>query len=625
MPSGTVVTNAIFVLREWLAASNSKPGARLPSERLLIKQLGIKHNRINRAMSRLIAEGVVQREGYKLYYKGEKKLNSVAFTCDLVLARRSVHLKNYRKLARELGIELRTYHYESIGEAVRQLHALDSPRTESVLFDPPYGLSASIWAPVLGQLLAHGIPAISIRQFADNIPCVLPDQVRAVKLAFSHLRDLGHEQMAFFTIPPRSSVSMETYQAWQSQPWGKNARSSAKRVAFYDGVREDIQNLARKLAGEWKAVTALVVYTVNDSVVPHLLEELVRQKLNVPKDLSLICLSDLPHLTTSNLRVSTVSFDSALIHEVVFRLAQRLARKKQGIGLLPPFPYLSVQPYFLLRESTGPIGSSVQKKTTSGEDTSRSPLAGDPVETPESLRRRLRALLKRPYALTMTGKSSHFTSVDLAPFVNRPLNYRKGWMGDLPLAHFDAGKHVIHGVPFQVLGGTSRTDPGGIIFRSLTNETGNSVGLPSRLKIPIEAKAVAVYFLHGCGYTRLLSRFATYAFYAGSKRLGSVPLVALGQPPHDWDAAQLEKNAQKANIQDWWPDFPHVDFPGARQAPVVPVNEEDMTHRNAFLYTLEWQNPFPELKISHMEITVDSEQSTTLGVLAISVLAKSTD
>jgi len=616
------VSDAILTLRQWLASSGFKPGERIPSERQLILELGLKHNAVNRAMSRLISEGLVQREGYKLYYAAEKKPGTVAFTCDLVLARRSIWAKSYRKVAKELGIDLRLYYYESVDEALGHLHALDVPGTESVLFDPPHGPPVSLWSSALSQLLAHGIPAISIRQHADNIPCVLSDQTRGVELVFNHLSELGHEQMALLTIAPRASTSVEIYRAWQSLPWGKVARASARRIAFYDDVREDVQNLAGKLAGEWKEVTALVVYTVHDPVVPHLLDELARRKKHVPKDLSLIGLGDLPHLTTSNPPVSTAAFDAALMHETVFRLAQRLARKKHSTGLLPPSPCLYIQPYLIRRESTGPTASFVPKKKPPGGAAAAVLPSVDQGATPAEFKQTLRAMLRRPYALTMTAEASRFAAIDLSPFVNRPLNYRKGWMGDLPLTDFGAGRHMIHGVPFHVLGGPARSDHGAIIFRSRTNETGNARGLPARLTIPVGAKAAAIYVLHGCGYTRFLSPFATYGFFSGSKRLGAVPLVALGQTPHDWDAVHFERYSKKANIQDWWSDFPHVDFPGARQVPIVPSDENDATHRYAYLYTLEWKNPFPNLKITHMEVTVDANHSTTLGMIAVTSLAK---
>lgn len=623
MAYGVVVSDAILTLRQWLLSSDFKPGARIPSERQLAVQFGLKHNAVNRAMVRLIMEGLVAREGYKLYYAAEKNAGSVAFSCDLLLARRSIQLRSYRKVAKELGIDLRLHYYESVDEAVGHLHRLDAPGTESVLFDPPHGPPAMWWAPAMRQLLAHGIPAISIRQYAENVPCVLADQMRAVDLVFTHLRELGHTEMALFTISPRASVSIEIYKAWQSLPWEKNGRASAKRIAFYDDAREDVQALAKKLAGEWKNVTALVVYTVHDPVVPHLLEELARYKKYAPRDLSVIGLGDLPHLTTLNPPVSTAAFDSNLIHETVFRLAQRLARKKQITGLLPPFASLGVRPYLLLRESTQPVPGFVPKKKNLGDmpDAAQQP---DHGATPADFKQALKAMLRRPYALAMTAEAARFSTVDLSAFVNRPLNYRKGWLGDLPLVHFGAGKRMIHGVPFQVLGGPARTDHGAIVFRSRTNETGNSRDLPARLKIPIGSKAAAVYILHGCGYTRFLSPFATYDFYSGTKKLGSIPIVALGQPPYDWDAARFTRESQKANIQDWWGDFPHVDFPNARQVPIVPPDEDSSTHRYAYLYTLEWKNPFPKLNISHMEISVDADQSTTLGVIAVTCLNKAT-
>jgi hypothetical protein len=288
---------------------------------------------------------------------------------------------------------------------------------------------------------------------------------------------------------------------------------------------------------------------------------------------------------------------------------------------MPPVPCLNIEPYLKLRESTTPTATFAARKKTSG---AVAPVAAPPLDKgmdPGEIRQSLMAMLRRPYAVAMTAAPTRFTAIDLASHVNRPLNYRKGWLGDLPLVHLSAGRHVIHGIPFQLLGGPARTDCGAIVFRSKINETGNARGLPSRVKIPIGIKAEGVYILHGCGYTRFLTPFANYDFYSGKKLLGSVPMVALGQLPHDWDAAQFERDSQKANIQDWWSDFPHVDFPGARQAPVVPADDKVATNRYAFLYTLEWKNPRPHLRVTHVEISADAGQSTTLGVLAISVLA----
>jgi len=618
-----MVSDALLTLRRWLEASDFKHGERLPSERLLARQLGLKHNAINRAMARLLAEGLVQRDGYKLSYAGDGTSAACPFTCDLVLARRSFYSRSYLKTAKELGIGLRIHYYESMGEVLNHFHALDVPETECVLFDAPHVLPASLWESALRRLITHGIPAVSIRQHSPDIPCVQTDYARAVELAFSHLRDSGHREMALVSTSPRAPSACEIVAAWQSLRLQRGFRASSERIALYhEGREDDVRMIIEKLEGAWKSVSALAVYSDWEPIVPHLLEALAQRKRCVPKDLAVICLGDLPNLATTKPPVSTAAIDVSFMQESVFHLAQRLARKKQDMGILAPFPRVLIQPHLILRGSTRPLIPAKAGKRTSAAGLAAPifPVGQNADTSPAELSQNLENLIRRPYTLAAHAEESRFVTVSLDPFVNRPLNFRKGWLGDLPLAHFAAGKHKIHGVPFQVLGGHSRKDCGAIVFRSMANKTGKARSLPSRVRVPIGTRALSIYILHGCGYSRFLAPFARYDFFAGSKRLGSVPLVALGYPPPGCDAEQFEREARKANIQDWWPDFPHIDFPDARRVPVMEVEAAD-ANRHVFLYTLEWKNPFPRRKVTHMEITVDSGQPTTLGVVAVSFLA----
>lgn len=231
-----------------------------------------------------------------------------------------------------------------------------------------------------------------------------------------------------------------------------------------------------------------------------------------------------------------------------------------------------------------------------------------------------RSLLRRRYALTATAAPSRFRPLDLAPHANRPLNYRKGWLGDLPLRYPWTGAQVVHGVPFQVPGGRARTQPGAVVFRSAINQTGSRRPLPDRLRLEVGEQARAVYFLHGCGFAHVLSRFATYGFYSGRVLLGETGLVALGQPPPGEESGEGWRGADGANIQDWWPDVPQPDFPSAWRVPVPDGESEADASRHVCLYTLEWKNPTPERRLTHIVIEVDAEQTTTLGLLGVSVL-----
>jgi hypothetical protein len=307
----------------------------------------------------------------------------------------------------------------------------------------------------------------------------------------------------------------------------------------------------------------------------------------------------------------------ALVHETAFHLIQRAVRKKRTLGILPPSCCIRVQSQFTQRNSTQSPAS-----LPAGHHIAVTPRASTPERThltPEDCE----ACLRKAYPLAARASLSEkprFAPVDLATLVNRPLNFRRGWLGDLPLKQFPPGIHEIHGVPFNILGGPRRTDCGAIVFHSAVNITGKSRPLPDRVVIPINAKARSVYVLHGCGYAKFLNPFAKYRFMARRSCIEEVPLVTFGQPPPDYDPALQSPDAPKPNIQDWWPDFAHTDFPHARMAPLIESDEGTHLSRHVYLYTLEWINPEPDKLVDSLEISVDSTLSTTLGVLAVTAL-----
>ena len=617
MAYGTLVADAVLTLRRWLETSKFAAETRLPSERVLARQLGLGHYALNRAMSRLIAEGLVERDGYKLSYTPNKGTGR-RFSCDLVVPRTSVFLKSYCRVAKELDIDLKVHRWDALEEATALLHQLGDPQTESVLFDSPHGFPASIWHPAALRLVDLDIPIVTACQHASGIPSVVPDHPRALQIAFDHLREAGHREMALVTAQPRAAVAIEVLATWTSLCRQHGLASSGKRTFFQNNalaLREDARELAQQLAKDWRPVTALVVYSENKPAVAFFVEELARRQRQIPKNLSVVYLDDTPALQTSAPPISATAFDMALLQETAFRLLQRMARKKKAAGLLPPARAVLIPPEFHSRASVAVLPSAKAAKKRA----SSSPFPAGQGERKASASSAASSW-KRPYALTSLTDAARYVQADLAPFVNRPLNYRKGWLGDLPLKGLASGTHLIHGVPFQVLGGTSRSDCGAVVFQSTVNTTGSARKLPSRLTIPIGAKVRAVYVLHGCGYARFLQSFASYSFFSGKTRLGSQPLITLGQPFQDAGAKVFSEASLKANIQDWWPDFPHVDFPHARHVPIVHSESEEIAYRNRYLYTLEWINPRPNAPVTHMEVEVNPAQSTTLGLLAVSAL-----
>ena len=83
---------------------------------------------MNRAMSHLIAEGVILHDGYKLFLQAESPEKMSAFSCDLVVARRSSHIPGYRRLAKEMGIKLTIHTWNSVEDS-KSLSACIPPVT----------------------------------------------------------------------------------------------------------------------------------------------------------------------------------------------------------------------------------------------------------------------------------------------------------------------------------------------------------------------------------------------------------------------------------------------------------------------------------------------------------------
>lgn len=625
MSFGQRINEAEARLLEWLESTAPKPGTRLPSERALSTQLSLQHYALNRAMGRLIAKGHVRREGYKLFSTGELHA-SPAFACHLIISQNSTHLAGYLTVAKEMGIKLVLHPWLTINEPIGILEKLDVGEAEGVIFDAPYVLTDSTWAPITSRFRKRAIPIICMGQPANGLFSVLTDMAQSLQLALDHLLEQGHREIGLVTAPPTTPMFTEVLQAWDYLCYKRGLTASTGRIHLQASIRleDEIAAVTQVVTQKWQAATGLIVFSARDCNIQLLRDHLSQQGRRVPDSLSLLLIGNAKTSTATTSTVSSVSFDIGAVQETAFNLLQRAVRKKSVMGVLPAPYSLRIQSQLLLRNSTKPPLSVSEQAPGSPADATRFVPARtehtqEPVETPKMLEEHLRTA----YSLAARGslsERSRFAQIDLGAFVNRPLKFRRGWLGDLPLKHFLPGLHEIHGVPFNILGGASRSECGAVVFHSSVNVTARTKTLPDRITIPIGVKTRAVYILHGCGYAKFLQTFAHYDFHNRKTRVGRVPLTSLGHPPPDYSPDAPGANGPVPNIQDWWSDFPHKDFQGARMAPILENDTPGTPPRYVFLYTLEWINPKPDTLVTHLEISVNPELATTLGVLAITVL-----
>lgn len=619
MSCGHDVKEAEDLLREWLGACGLPTGSRLPSVRILSAQLGMRYYALNRAMTNLALQGVVDRQGYKLFIAGKRAPEKSLFPCDVVVARRSIYLPSYRKVAKEMGIQATIYPWDSTEELVAILKRLLHERSPGVVFAPPSEAYSAAWETVASKLADQDIPVVCVGHRVRNISSVIGDDDQALEVIFRQMTDLGHTDMALMALSPRTSASIGVLSQWRWLCRKYRFTSSEDRFIPGSGIKlmpEEIQKLARQLKGDWKDCTALVVYTDKEYPIQHFLDELSRNGVKVPSRLSVVFLGDFKALHVSTPSVSSTAIDVTLLHETVYFLLRRAQALKAQTGVLPRPSVMRLEQELVLRESTTFAPGSRATLSKNALAARSSDTRGfDP-----GLEADVEMAWLRPYDSCARVPESRFSTIDISDFVNRPINFRRGWFGDVPLRNLKPGRHTIHGIPFEVMGGNNRKDCGVIVLQSLVNSVGKARKLPSKVTCRIDQPARAIYILHACGYSKFLNRFAVYSFYNGRKKLGEVPIISLGKPPPEITPSEMKQALQTANIQDWWPDYPHFDFPHSRFAPMLEDGSADAIRRHVFLYTLEWINPSPDGAITHIEVTADAAQSTTLGILGVSVL-----
>lgn len=620
---GHRINEAESRLLEWLESASPKPGTRLPSERTLSAQLGLQHYALNRAMGRLIAKGRVRREGYKLFSTGEPQ-TAPSFTCHLIISQNSTHLPGYVGLAKEMGITLVLHTWLTINEPVGILEKLAVGETEGVIFDAPYVLTDAALEPITSRFRKRCIPIICMGQPANGLFSVLTDIAQSLQLAVEHLLELGHREIGLVTAPPQNPMAAEVLHAWDYLCHKHGLSGSAGRIHLQAGIRlkYEVVEVAGIVAQKWSPATAVIVFSPRDCDIQSLRDHLGQQGRRVPDALSLLLIGNAKTSTATTSTVSSVSFDIGAVQETAFNLLQRAIRRKNILGLLPSACSLRIQSQLLLRSSTRPPPSLQGRKPAASDHAS--PAQPGPPRPPVETIKDLESHVRTAYSLAARASLSErprFAKVDLRPYVNRPLKFRRGWLGDLPLKHLPPGPREIHGVPFDILGGASRSECGAVVFHSAVNVIGKTKRLPRRVTIPIGIKTQAVYILHGCGYAKFRQTFAHYRFLNRKNCIDEIPLVSLGEPPPGYSPDATDPDEAAPNIQDWWSDFSHTDFPPAsRMVPILENDDAGAPPRHVFLYTLEWINPRPGTLVTHLEIAVNPELATSLGVLAVTAV-----
>jgi LacI family transcriptional regulator, galactose operon repressor len=232
-------------------------------------------------------------------------------------------------------------------ELVRTLAA----QVDGILLCSPRMASRSLSA------LAQEVPIVVVNRDIDGIPAVMMDLASGARQAIDHLVELGHEELAYVGGPAVSWTNREL-------------RRSAVATAKARGVRLSVlgpftPNHAGGVASAavLRDTPATGVLAFNDSVAIGLLESLRDAGIEVPRQMSLIGVDDIPQAEVVRLTTIATPTETAGRAAVDMLLARAaVGRRGSASEGLPEEPMRNqlLPTSLIVRESTGPIPASAR-------------------------------------------------------------------------------------------------------------------------------------------------------------------------------------------------------------------------------------------------------------------------
>ncbi|HTQ63060.1 MAG TPA: LacI family DNA-binding transcriptional regulator [Candidatus Solibacter sp.] len=198
------------------------------------------------------------------------------------------------------------------------------------------------------------LPTVAVaghRQIAGVTNIVL-DHKRAARLALEHLKELGHEEIAFIQGQVFSSDSEERWNAitQAAQELGIRIRPELTiRIESTISTPEVGFPVTKELLARKRPFTALFAY--NDISAIGAMWALREAGLRVPEDVSVIGFDDIPGAAFSNPALTTVRQPLVRMGEIAAQTLVSQIEERDGY-----VPEIAIEPELAVRDSTARVG-----------------------------------------------------------------------------------------------------------------------------------------------------------------------------------------------------------------------------------------------------------------------------
>jgi DNA-binding LacI/PurR family transcriptional regulator len=214
----------------------------------------------------------------------------------------------------------------------------------------------------LTEKLALPTVAVAGHQRVEGVTNIVLDHKRAAHLALEHLKDLGHENIAFIKGQTFSSDSSDRWNAICEVAKELNISVRSELTVQLEGTDSTPAigyPYAKQLLARREPFSALFAY--NDISAIGSLWAFHEAGLRVPEDISVVGFDDTPGAAFSNPPLTTVRQPLVRMGQIA---AQTVVDLIEGQGQF--VPEIAIEPELVARQSTGPVSSRLERSSAGG-------------------------------------------------------------------------------------------------------------------------------------------------------------------------------------------------------------------------------------------------------------------
>lgn len=341
----------------YIQSNNLAHGSRLPSEREFCVLWGFSQPTINKAITSLLAEGQLRREGRKLFTSApapvETAMQPIHILCPHAEYQRNTLVRrDMVEAAHDVAASMNTNAIPLLARnpAEQRQQLIQLLRTSTpgfVIWPLPY----TDFEDLYEQFSQRNVPFVVCDVCIGMYDFVGIDNEYGGVLAVEHLLSLGHRQIAYVTDNNLSFPSLKRRcQGYQYACFTLGLPQSMRHVIDVAGISpESAKSAVARLLSDFPDVTA--VYCSNDLLALHMMEAMKERGIRIPGDISIIGFDGIDASQISQPALTTISQDfyqSGVV--AVERLFSRI-RQAHHVPLSQRWR-MRIEPSLIVREST---------------------------------------------------------------------------------------------------------------------------------------------------------------------------------------------------------------------------------------------------------------------------------